>query len=72
MIESVDQLIKHVRCLIKADKRSYRELGRITGIDHGKIWKFAHEKKSLSLKNFLILAEMYDVVSLNPEKKCST
>lgn len=65
MNENVDQLIKYVRCLIIEDKRTYRELGKITGIDHGKIWNFAHEKKLLSLKNFLILAKLYDIVSFS-------
>jgi len=54
-------LIDKVRKKVEKDKRSYREIEGVTGVDHSKLWYFVKKGKNLSLVNFVKLIELYDL-----------
>ena len=55
-------LIDKVRLEIRKDERSYLDLQKETGIDKGKLCKFANGKQNLSIDNFVKLLELYNLV----------
>jgi len=55
-------LIDRVRIEIRKDERSYFQLQKATGIDKGKLCKFANGKQNLSLENFVKLLDLFSMI----------